>query len=156
MSAKNLTLYIPAETAQKMDLLQEVNWSKIARDAIEQYIEDRLDTTIPSEVLSRLRKEMGEEFANGRKLVVEKLGPNLTYKRLISFFDAVDARVEAIRSEISMEHGISESDININIEAEAIAIIKKHFKEIPSEASTKFCEGFYSMLNQMKKKLEEK
>jgi hypothetical protein len=156
MSSKNLTLYIPAETAQKMDKLQEVNWSKIARDAIERYIEDRLDTTMPPEVLSKLRSEMGEEFANGRRLVVEKLGPNLTYKRLISFFDALDARVENTRAEISDLHGVPESDITIDVEAEALVIIKKHFTEIPAEASSKFCEGVYLMLSKMRKKLEEK
>ena len=67
MSAKNITLSVTADTAEKMGKFTEVNWSKIARDAIEKYVNDRLDDTVPQDVLIRLRKEKGDEYANGKK-----------------------------------------------------------------------------------------
>ncbi len=40
-TGKNITVYVPAETAEKMDELREVNWSQICKAAIESYVEAR-------------------------------------------------------------------------------------------------------------------
>jgi predicted transcriptional regulator len=48
---KNLTVRIDDETAKKMEKYREVNWSEVARKAINKYITDkeatkRYDTTV--------------------------------------------------------------------------------------------------------------
>jgi hypothetical protein len=148
MSAKNLTLYIPGDVARKMDQLSEVNWSKIARDAIERYVEDRLNTSIPPETLSKLRKEMGEEVANGKKLAAEQILPRLTYKKLASFFKTVRSRAENARNYQAVMSGVEEEMLPLDIEGQALEIIKDHFVEIPKDATDEFCRGVFSLLNE--------
>jgi predicted DNA-binding protein len=155
MSAKNLTLYIPGDVAQKMDTLREVNWSKVAREAIERYIEERLSTSIPAETLSKLRKEKGEEVVNGKKLAAEQILPNLTYKRLASFFKTVRIRAENARSNYAASIGVEEDMIRLDIEGTTLEIIKDHFTEIPKDATDEFCKGAFSLLNETWEALQD-
>ena len=155
MSARNLTLYIPAEVAKKMDKLQEVNWSKIARNAIETYIKDRLDASIPSEALIRLREEKGKEFANGKKLAVEQIIPTIKYKKLALFFQRVrENAINGRDSEASIS-GIPEEMLSLDLEGAALNIIKKYFGEIPKDATEQFVKGVLSVLEETWKKLEK-
>ncbi len=154
MSAKNLTLYIPGEIAEKMEPLTEVNWSKIARDAIEKYIEERLDTSIPQELLNRLRTEMGEEFVNGKTLATEKIVPSVSYKKLAGFFNHVRSNVQYEVSQIEEHVNIPPWEISVDETKIAIDIINKHFSEIPKDATPKYREGVFSVLKDVWDKLE--
>lgn len=158
VSAKNLTLYIPAEVAKKMDKLQEVNWSKIARDAIETYIEDRLQTSISPETLSRLRKEKGEEFANGKKYVTEEIIPKVTYKKLARFFERVNSNaIQAREYAAAMEGNIPAEMLSLSpyFEEEALKLIKQFFGKPLQDATEQFAKGALSVLDETWKKLEK-
>jgi len=149
MSARNLTLYIPGNVAQKMDRLQEVNWSKIAREAIERYIDERLDTSIPPEILSTLRNQKGDEFTNGKKLATETIAPNLSYKKMAIFFKAASERAENARKYLAAMSGLEEEQLPFDIETSAIEIIRKEFNEIPKGATDEFCRGVFSVLDEL-------
>jgi hypothetical protein len=74
--AKNLTLSIPDELAEKIAGFPEVNWSAVARRCIEQYVEARLMPDM-SKLLEKLQEERGQEYVRGRKFaatIAEELG----------------------------------------------------------------------------------
>ena len=148
MSARNLTLYIPGEVAEKMDKLQEVNWSRIARDAIERYIDERLSMSVPPEVISKLRKEMGEEFVNGKQFAVEHILPKLAYKQLAQFFEAARIRAEKERSAFAVEVSVEEELLNLDVKGAALRIMKDYFKEIPKDATDQFQKGAFYFINE--------
>ena len=147
MSAKNLTLSISPQTSEKMEKFSEVNWSKIARDAIEQYVNDRLNTKVSPDLLIRLRNEKGEEYANGKKLALETISPKITYKRLAKFFEKVYEKAEEARSNEANERGMPEEYVSIDIETIAISYIRDFITDIPKDSTDEFCKGIFSVLN---------
>ena len=155
MSAKNITLSVSADTAEKMGKLSEVNWSKIARDAIDKYVNDRLDNSVPADVLIRLRIEKGEEYANGKKLAIEKISSNVNYKRLASFLEKAVEKAENMRRCESRTYGVPEEDISLDMEGAALNFIRDSFSEIPKGSSNEFCKGVFSVLNDIWVKLNE-
>jgi hypothetical protein len=78
--AKNITISIPDELAEKISQFPEVNWSSVARTSIENYIETRHKPDL-TELLSRLREEKGQEYARGRDFGIS-LAEKLGYKNL--------------------------------------------------------------------------
>jgi len=104
--AKNLTVYIPQDIANEMDRFPEVNWSKIAQEAIQTYIRNRLDTSLPFEAIKRLKKEKGEEFANGKRYAIEEIIPNTSYDELDSFFRSINDEAERVRSDWAQAEGV--------------------------------------------------
>jgi predicted DNA-binding protein len=147
MSAKNLTIYLSAETAKKMDQIkEETNWSKIARDAIEKYINDKTQTALPTQVLERLRREMDQEYSDGRKFAVETLAPQLTYKNLDNFFTASNLRAEADAEELANDMGYPVSEVRPNYDGAAKKLLKEHFPNVPKDISDKFTDGVFEVL----------
>jgi len=157
MSAKNLTLYISADLAEKMEELTEVNWSKIARAAIETYIKDRLETSIPSEALSRLRMEKGEEFANGKRYAVEEIVPKLTYKKLSKFFEEANERTNAAVSDYAAIRGIPDEMVNSTpyYEAQVLSSMKSFFGKLPQDTTEQFLKGALSVIEDTWNSLKE-
>ncbi len=63
---KTLTVSITDEQLiNKMDAMQDVNWSGVAKKYITRYIERRLQPDV-SAILDKLEKEKGREYVNGR------------------------------------------------------------------------------------------
>jgi predicted transcriptional regulator len=61
---KNVTISLPDELGDAMAKLPEVNWSAVARDAIENYVTMREKPDL-AEVVQQLVKQRGAEFAEG-------------------------------------------------------------------------------------------
>lgn len=61
---KNVTISLPDELADAMAKLQEVNWSAVARDAIENYVKMREKPDL-AEVVRQLVKQRGSDYARG-------------------------------------------------------------------------------------------
>jgi hypothetical protein len=68
-SGKNITVYLPQETAAKMDELKEVNWSQICKSAIESYIKARKSVN-PAVGVKMAQMKQAEE-ADGYKFGCE-------------------------------------------------------------------------------------
>jgi hypothetical protein len=148
-TAKNLTLYISAELAEKMEKLPEINWSQVAREAIQRYIDERLNSALPLEIVARLRKEMGDEFTSGKLLVTEKLVPIVSYRTLEAFFTkARDMEIKACEQD-AKELGVDYADVNFDLENSAVKIIKDYFPQIPRDASIRYCKGVFKVLNEV-------
>lgn len=158
MSSKNLTLYIPADLAKKMEKLPEVNWSKIAQHAIESYVEDRLQSSIPSETLIKLRKEKGQEFANGKKYAVERILPTIMYKKLADFFHRAQAEAESERRNYAAAHEMPIEVLGLYqfYKEVSLRIIRWFFGKLPEDTSEEFAKGVLSIIRETWKKLEEK
>jgi len=74
--AKNITLSIPDELAEKISQFPEVNWSSVARGCIENYVETRSKPDL-TELLEQLKDEKGQEYARGRdsgRTIAKRLG----------------------------------------------------------------------------------
>ena len=95
---KNMTLTIPDEIIEKMNKLTEVNWSAVARDAIEKYIEARKEPEI-APILERLTEEKNKQYAKGFSTAT-KIAKGLLYETfavLFSFYDGLVADELAIK-----------------------------------------------------------
>ena len=67
----NVTLSIPNELKQKMDLLAEINWSAVAREAFDEKVKDmefikkfRAKSTLTEADALRLGKEVSKSLSN--------------------------------------------------------------------------------------------
>ena len=154
-SPKNLTLYISADLAEKMDTLKEVNWSQVARDAIQRYVDERLNSEISVDILNRLRREIGDELANGKKLALEELVPKVTYRNLENFFTRAESIAIANSNAFAEEEGIDPSEAPYSLESAAVPLLKDYFTEIPKEASNKFCKGVFLVLEELWNKIQK-
>jgi hypothetical protein len=80
--AKNLTLALPDELYAEMEKLKEVNWSQVARNSIQQYLERRKKPEL-QEILLKLDAEKGEEYVKGvefaKALARSKGYPGMSY-----------------------------------------------------------------------------
>jgi len=148
LSAKNITLYMPAEIAEKMQLEQfkETNWSKIARDAIENYINDRTQVSIPADLLQKLQAEMNTEYSNGRKFAVEEIGKDLTYSKLANFFEEAQRLADVSAAKYADDEGIELSSLSYTCDSEAKSILRKYFDNVPRDVSSRYIDGVYSFL----------
>ena len=148
---------MPAETAEKMqmDQFKETNWSKIARSAIENYINDRTQVSIPAELLLKLQAEMNTEFSNGRTMAIEVIGKELTYRKLANFFEEAQRLADISAQKLADEEHISFEEISYNCDYEAVQILKKFFEKVPKDASSRYCEGVYSFLKELWKRLNQ-
>ena len=157
MSSKNLTVYIPAKLARKMEKLPEVNYSRIAQDAIKQYIESRLQTSIPSEVLVRLRREKGVGFANGRRYAIEKIIPKTNYAKFEQFFYNVKDIAHGEMDRFCEAEGYDPREISIKpYHEEAFLIVARwFFGKFPQEVSNEFVKGIVSVVRDTWKSLGE-
>jgi hypothetical protein len=61
---KNVTISLPDELADAMAKLPEVNWSAVARDAVENYVKMREKPDL-AEVVQLLIKQRGSDYARG-------------------------------------------------------------------------------------------
>lgn len=61
---KNVTISVPDELGDAMAKLPEVNWSAVARDAIENYVKMREKPDL-AEVVQELIRQRGSDFARG-------------------------------------------------------------------------------------------
>lgn len=86
--AKNVTISIPEELNKKMDQLEEVNWSAVARKAIEEYLETRTHPELES-IIQRLSKEKKEEYGKGVKIATS-IATTASYTDLNQIFVRYD------------------------------------------------------------------
>lgn len=69
----NITLSVPQELKQKMDLFAEINWSAVAREAFDEKIRDlgfikkfKAKSTFTEEDAIRLGRELNKNLAKRR------------------------------------------------------------------------------------------
>ncbi len=158
---KNVTIYLPDETAQKMEKLSEVNWSEICRKAINDYIETRTLTDLSS-IISRLRNERKTDYTRGEILVYEEVAPNLSLKDLEHYATGLDiATIMAeSRSQISAETKITADQAN----AVAMTFMRntlRKFKRtlnasVPEDFSDAYVEGSMSALRDVYSRVKSK
>ncbi|MDE1845404.1 MAG: hypothetical protein KGI10_08775 [Thaumarchaeota archaeon] len=94
---KNITLSIPDEIFLKMGKLQEVNWSAVAREAIEAYIERR-DSPDLEPIIERLTKEKSKEYTAGIKKATE-IATTASYANFDMIFVRYQEEVEKALAE---------------------------------------------------------
>jgi len=82
---KNITLAIPDELTVEMEKLKEVNWSAVAREAIESYIKRRTNPTL-TPILERLATEREQIYQEGYNKATEFVNP-LQYADMEEVFD---------------------------------------------------------------------
>ncbi len=70
----NITLSVPAETKQKMDSFSEINWSAVAREAINEKITDlefmkkfKSKSTLTEDEAVKLGRELNKSLAKRRQ-----------------------------------------------------------------------------------------
>jgi hypothetical protein len=155
LSAKNVTVYMPAETVEKMQMGQfkETNWSKIAREAIENYINDRTQVSIPADLLLKLQVEMNTEYSNGRKFAVEVIGKALTYSKLANFFEEAQRLADVAAAKFADHEGMDINDLTYTCDSEAKSILRKYFDIVPREVSSRYIDGVYSFLKEIWERL---
>ena len=89
---KNITVYVPENTARKMNGLSEVNWSQICKAAIESYVDARKSIN-PEARLKLEEKSRGEQadgYVFGSELaaeIVEKLNYDEVYHLRWDYLD---------------------------------------------------------------------
>lgn len=88
---KNMTLSIPDEISERMEELSEVNWSAVARNAFEEYLDIRKDPEI-SGIIERLTKEKNDQYARGFA-AASKIAKKLSFEKFIDIFSVCDERI---------------------------------------------------------------
>ena len=89
--AKNRTLSLPEELSERMENLSEVNWSEVARNAFEEYLNIRKDPEI-SGIIERLSKEKNDQYAKGFA-AASKIAKKLSFEKFIDIFSVYDERI---------------------------------------------------------------
>ena len=140
---------MPGEIVKKMDQFKDVNWSKIARDAIENYISDRTQSSIPQDLLERLQIEMNTEYSNGRQFAIETMAKELTFRKLANYFEEAQRRADRSAERYANENGMSIEDLKYDCDSEALEMLKDYFANIPKDASSRYCSGVYSFLKEL-------
>ncbi len=158
---KNVTVYLPDETAQKMEKLSEVNWSEICRKAIKDYIETRTLTDLSS-IITRLRNERKTDYTRGEILVYEEVAPTLSLKDLEHHATGVDiATIMAeSRSQMSAETRINADQANA-LAATFMRNTLRKFKRtmnasVPEAFSDAYVEGAMSALRDIYSRVKSK
>ncbi len=159
--AKNITLSMPADISEQMEKFMEVNWSAVARQAIEIYLKVRSQPEV-APIINRLVKEKGEEYANGAQKAL-KLAKSLPYKELDLLFkdyqkqvdDATDTEVQEqldLGAEPSELAGMSISDKEQYQIFEKVLRQRGHLN-MNEECSTEFIHGLHDTLREILQKL---
>lgn len=152
---KNITLSLPDEIGKVMAEFPEVNWSAVARDAIESYVHLRQKPDL-SPLIDKLRKERGEEYVKGvesAKMFIKTMG----YAPLSSVIREYKARVEAKEEEIAHMYGVDIREVSLPDEDanEAMAGALKKLRVLESsDLSEAFLEGLRKTLLEMDKELK--
>ena len=73
---RNITVYISDELDHKMKQFGEVNWSEIARQGIERYIEGRVTEVV---IKNKVRKDVFNEFRFYLEALRQYMASNYTY-----------------------------------------------------------------------------
>jgi len=142
---KNLTISIPDELADAMDKHQEVNWSAVARDSIENYVKMRERPDL-AEVVQQLVKDRGAEFVKGVNFAraMTKSQGNAWLDVLVRNYNKTWwAEAEKAFNE-EPEHYNSMNEVEFDDEYEAQLMFQALKKQDPSvtETSDGFMMGF--------------
>lgn len=161
---KNLTLAVPDELSEKMDQLKEVNWSAVARQAIEEYVERRQEPDL-TPLLERLSKQKNEQYKKGLETAT-KIAYAESYAGLDEIFTKFakeinrqfsQMRIDGIMSMPSTMHALGLANNPVTDEdkhrilgsiCESLGVLNKdehHTKE--------FLHGLYDGLMKLKNKL---
>ena len=139
---KNVTISLPDGLADAMAKLQEVNWSAVARDAIENYVKMREKPDL-AEVVQQLVKQRGSDFARG-----VQTAQTLAKKKGNAWLDAIVREYDDIwwkeATEEEPERHNSASDVSFTDEREGQLMLqawKKHGNHVGGE-SDGFLMGF--------------
>ena len=130
-----------------MERFPEVNWSDIARRSITQYIEDRNRSTIPEDILSKLRREKGQENVRGREFALKNLLPKSDYKELETTMTNIS---EKTRQFAELESQEQEVEIQfVDWGAARLKAGKQILRDrIPSGSSLEFLKGVLASLDE--------
>jgi len=90
--AKNRTLSLPDKLSERMEKLSEVNWSEVARNAFEEYLNIRKEPEI-SDIIERLTKEKNKQYAIGFA-AASNIAKKLNYEKFIEIFIDYDIHLE--------------------------------------------------------------
>ncbi len=143
--AKNLTISFPDELYEKMSKFNDVNWSAVARNAIEDYLERRTEPDLEP-ILEKLTKEKGDEYSKGVKKATE-IYKKENYAKLDELFSEYYKRCEnndhAV--EVQGESGLSRDDILLEV------LKSKRFLNVVAHFTGEFKRGLYESLMRFKK-----
>ncbi len=139
---------MPIEVVEKMETLKGVNWSKIARTAIEEYVNTRFETLLSPEIVERFKKEMHVHYAEGRQYAAQQLIPELSFKQLSKFFDAATKNAIETRENRALVENAPVEAYNLDIDSAARELIISYFK-LPTDESSKFYDGAYSVIREL-------
>jgi hypothetical protein len=135
---KNITLAVPDELAMLMEDFKEVNWSAVARDAIEAYVRRRSQPNV-APLLERLAKEREGIYAEGW-VKAEEVVKDMSYRDLYRMFRDISSSAESLGYNM----------ITWSSYSPALADIAEIRNEPPA-----YLEGFRDALRELKEKLEE-
>jgi predicted transcriptional regulator len=158
---KNVTIYLPDETAQKMEKLSEVNWSEICRKAINDYIETRTQTDLSS-IITRLKNERKTDYTKGEILVYEEIAPKLSLKDLEYYATGVDTAAIMVESRdpLTSKAKITPDQANtiaITFMRNALRKFKRTLSvNIPDDFSDSYVEGATSAFKDIYQRVKSK
>lgn len=99
---KNITLSIPDNLELEMDKFVEVNWSAVARDAIEIYIKRRSDPAF-APVVERLNNEKDALYNKGRKEAKDFI-TNMRYEDVERIFGFLELVPSSFKDMLDRKH----------------------------------------------------
>ena len=117
---KNITVGISNELSESMELFNEVNWSAITRDCIEQYIKQRTSEGFEN-AIAQIKSKKSNEFKAGFEFLLRKIEKiDLGVLEYIAYFESRDPidqdnfydYLESLRDEL--EPGFDIMDIKIS------------------------------------------
>jgi hypothetical protein len=88
---KNVTVYLPDETAGKMEKYPEVNWSEICRKAVNDYVDTRSHMDI-GPILEKLRAEHNEAYKQGQ-IFFYQIAPKMSLKDFDSWYPSISTMI---------------------------------------------------------------
>ena len=107
---KNITLSIPDDLSAQMDALAEVNWSAVARQSIEDYVNRRKDPEM-GPLIEKLKKEKDSEYRDGIAKIVESF-QNKSYDTVEIIVEKFNERSKIVKRQLREDNARRTVTIN--------------------------------------------
>jgi hypothetical protein len=142
---KTITVGVPDDLGKRMEKLNEVNWSAVTRDCIEQYVVGREKPEL-KDILEKLRKEKGDEYAKGVKAAKER-AKSVSYAQLEPAWMSFVRRLGS-EQEKAIKRGGANSDVD------DIKLFEEEFREIgrfvsPVGNTSEYLQGYKDTIQEI-------
>jgi hypothetical protein len=141
--AKNVTIYLPDDVAERMAKFAEVNWSEICRKAVIDYLDTRSHVDLAS-ILEKLKNERNEDYKQGKILLYSKIASKLTWEIFQIWYPRFSKKILTSMNELG-EEGLTPERAELAAVNEMRYWLRKFSKEnnidFPDDVSDAFCEG---------------